>query len=573
MFRAVAGAFLALRLVIVVNNTSEVSQSGLDPEEIRFVRRQGWHRPAPPRLLAAILFLSCAAFPLLAHAQDQAPAEPPGRGFYADFRSRQAEGQEQLPLPPTPTAPGPADGPFASSQLEASDKPLPINLPTALQLANVQPIDVQVAAAQIRVAAAQLDFAKQLWLPNVLVGTDYLRHDGQIQDSAGNVTTTSFGSFMLGTGPSLVVGVTDAIFEPLAARQVVNARDAALQTARNDSLLTVADAYFTVQQSRGELAGAEDVLRRSVGLVYRVQHLAPALFADFEVDRTRTQAKRNRQLVQTAREHWRVTSADLTRTLQLDSSAVVEPLEPPHLRVTLVGLDQPVDELIGIALTNRPELANQQALVQQTLQRIRQEKLRPLLPNVQVVGNSTPQTTFAGGLFGGGPNDTMGSFGSRFDVDVELVWELKEFGLGNRALVRQRQAENDVARLELLRTQNAVAAQVAQAFAQARSAALRLPDAESELKNAIVTADKNVQALTQTKNVGNVLIPLVRPQETVASIQALYQAYADYYAAVADYDRAQFHLYRALGHPAQSLPQSDEVNRASAAPDRANPSR
>jgi hypothetical protein len=36
-------------------------------------------------------------------------------------------------------------------------------------------------------------------------------------------------------------------------------------------------------------------------------------------------------------------------------------------------------------------------------------------------------------------------------------------------------------------------------------------------------------------------------------VQALAQAYNDYYGAVADYDRSQFRLYRALGHPAQAL--------------------
>ena len=35
------------------------------------------------------------------------------------------------------------------------------------------------------------------------------------------------------------------------------------------------------------------------------------------------------------------------------------------------------------------------------------------------------------------------------------------------------------------------------------------------------------------------------------AIQALAQAYNDYYGAVGDYNRAQFRLYRALGNPAQ----------------------
>ena len=39
----------------------------------------------------------------------------------------------------------------------------------------------------------------------------------------------------------------------------------------------------------------------------------------------------------------------------------------------------------------------------------------------------------------------------------------------------------------------------------------------------------------------------------VAAVQALAQAYGDYYAAVADYNRAQFRLYRALGRPAEAV--------------------
>src|SRR5437867_35110 len=38
-----------------------------------------------------------------------------------------------------------------------------------------------------------------------------------------------------------------------------------------------------------------------------------------------------------------------------------------------------VDDLVTYALTNRPELADRQALVQATLQRLRQERLRPLV--------------------------------------------------------------------------------------------------------------------------------------------------------------------------------------------------
>jgi hypothetical protein len=46
---------------------------------------------------------------------------------------------------------------------------------------------------------------------------------------------------------------------------------------------------------------------------------------------------------------------------------------------------------------------------------------------------------------------------------------------------------------------------------------------------------------------------IVRPQEVVAAVQALGLANADLAAAVGEYNRAQFRLYRALGHPAEAL--------------------
>src|SRR5207302_1664087 len=117
--------------------------------------------------------------------------------------------------------------------------------------------------------------------------------------------------------------------------------------------------------------------------------------------------------------------AELTRLLRLDPAAVVEPLEPPHLAVTLLPLDCPVDDLITLALTNRPELAAQQALVQATLQRLRQERLRPLVPSVLLRGASTPVVgTLAAGVFGGGQNGSLNNFGMRSDLDLQVLWEL-----------------------------------------------------------------------------------------------------------------------------------------------------
>jgi outer membrane protein TolC len=450
---------------------------------------------------------------------------------------------------------------------------MPINLPTALQLAGVRPIDIAVASERIRVAAAQLDRAEVLWLPTVYVGGDYYRHDGRIQDVAGNIIGTSKNSLMVGAGPSAFFALSDALFEPLATRQVLRAREADLQAARNDSLLATAEAYFNVQQARGELAGALDAAKRAADVARRAEGLTKSLVPPSEAARARAESSRRRQAVLAARERWRTASADLTRVLRLDAGTVVEPLEPPQLRVALIEPGRPVDELIPAALTNRPELAAQQALVQATLERLRAERLRPLIPSLVLRGSSTNVNgTLAGGYFGGGVNDRMSNFGGRLDFDVQVLWELQNLGFGNRARVEERRAENRQSVLELFRLQDRIAAEVARAQAQLESAAARVTEAGAGLRDAVESAKANFEGMTQTKKTGTgpeaLILPVIRPQEAVASVQALALAYADYYGAVGDYNRAQFRLYRALGTPAQAA--ASELEKAGAVPHRSD---
>jgi outer membrane protein TolC len=435
---------------------------------------------------------------------------------------------------------------------------LPINLPAALQLADVQAVDVVAAGQRIQAAAAVLEQAQVLWLPTITVGGDYNRHDGRQQDTQGNVFNNNRSGLMFGAGTGIgqaaILDVNNAIFAPLVARQQVRARTFDRQAASNDTLVAVTDAYFTVQQARGELAGAIDATRRTQELVAKTKELAKDLVPQLEVVRSEAELARRQQTEIQARERWQVASAELLRVLRLDPAAQVEPAEPPHLRVELIDLNKSVDDLIAIGLTNRPELASQQAQVQATLQLLRQERLRPLIPSVLLRGFSTPVTgTLLGGAFAGGSESGIGDWGARFDLDLQVLWQFDNLGFGNAGRIRQRAAENRLALIELFRRQDLVAAEVAQAYAQARQAARRVESAEREVKLARESVEKNLQAFRATQGADQKLTLLIRPLEVVAAVQALEQSYADYYGAVADANRAQFRLYRALGQAAGSV--------------------
>lgn len=79
-------------------------------------------------------------------------------------------------------------------------------------------------------------------------------------------------------------------------------------------------------------------------------------------------------------------------------------------------------------------------------------KVRPFVPTVALRGVGSQVPGPAGGVFGGGRNGDLSNFGGRFSFDLQAVWEVQNLGLGNRAAVRERQAEQRASLLQLLRT-------------------------------------------------------------------------------------------------------------------------
>ncbi len=461
---------------------------------------------------------------------------------------------EPLVHPPPPPAVEPIPGPARSGRQEARiPQGLPINLATALKLAGVQPLDIATATKQVEQALALQLQAKALWIPNLNAGVDYFRHDGVQQNIfTGENFQKGRQSFLVGGGPSLNVGLADAIFAPLAAQRVVAARQADVQASRNDSLFAVAQAYFDLQGARGRLLGAGASIVRAELLVNFATGLAPSLIPPLEINRARAELQSLRQTQQVAIRDWQVASARLSEVLLLDPATLLEPIEPPFLEVTLVACERSADDLMPVALHNRPEIASRRELVVAAEQLLRQEKTRPLLPNLVVISPSTSTGLLAAGNISSGPNGLLNTSGSRLDIEVAAVWQLQNGGVGNIGRIRQRRAEQDLAAIDLTRTLFRVRSEVAQAVARLQTARIRVVETEEEVRQAIESADKNFIGLRETtRPAGELLRLIVRPQEVVAAIIALNTAYDDYARAVNEYNTAQFDVYRALGQPAQ----------------------
>lgn len=550
-------------------------------------------------LCLALLPNPCRAQNRVAHSAALRFDQPPTRSGHAPNPAHREAGQP-LP-PPRPAGPSPLvkvpvqlNRPLQPSKksslelppppggetvslplppLERGDLRLPINLATALRLADGRPLIVAAAQASAWSAEGRLQKAKVLWIPSFMVATSYLRHDGPVDFNQGiNVpkgvgiygqpAPGGFGMpinqnvnwFIAGVSLYQVVATTDAIFQPLAARQVLDARRWDVQTAKNDVVLEVARSYFNLHRSRGQYAGALYTVQEGRKLIAAIDTLSRDLVPAVEIDRARNLLSFLEQQAVLARENWRVASADLTLVLRLDPRAVCEPLEQDHLQITLIEPSRPLDSLIPIGLTNRPELAAHQAEIKAALVRIRQEKMRPLLPSIILTGWQTPGGMVPqASIFGTGKGGKMNNWSFRDDVSAQLMWQWDGFGFGNLALIKKRRGEQSQAITKLMQTQDAIAAEITQAQAQVQSAAARVVQAERSLRSGYVTYQKNYEGLGQTKRFDNVLELVYRPQEAVYALKLLHLAFHEYFNTVADYNTAQFMLFHALGYPAREV--------------------
>lgn len=151
----------------------------------------------------------------------------------------------------------------------------------------------------------------------------------------------------------------------------------------------------------------------------------------------------------------------------------------------------------------------------------------------------------SGGGFGGGPNDSFSNFAGRSDFDALAVWSIDNLGLGNQARQRERASVQRQRRLEFQRTYDQVAAEIAQAYAQADLSREQVDVAQTQVTAAAEALPLNFRGIRGGE---------LRPIEAQQAIQQLANARRQYLQAVIDYDQAQLRLLRAIGQPPECAP-------------------
>jgi len=248
--------------------------------------------------------------------------------------------------------------------------------------------------------------------------------------------------------------------------------------------------------------------------------------------RVQTQTERYQIALRQGLEQQRVAAARLAQILHLDSSIELVPRESDLVPLRLVETNAGLDLLVQQALNSRPELKESRALVSAAREGKNGAVFGPLIP-------SAGAQVFGGGQ-GGGKDGSTGNFGPSEDFFVGLGWRIGPGGLFDFGRIHGSEARLETARLSGEKVRDEIIRQVVESQTRAQS----LLDQLATGKQNLATTSETLRLTRERKQFGVGVV-----LEDIQAQQELIRARSDYLAAVAEYNKAQYGLSRAVGSP------------------------
>lgn len=420
----------------------------------------------------------------------------------------------------------------------------PIDLATALAMVGGQHPIVGLARWRVQEAYAQLNQAEVLWLPSIQSGLSFHNHDGNLQASNGEIVDVHRNSFQYGLGvgatgagtmprPGIVAQfhLADAYFQPEIAKRQAWARSHAADGEINQQLLTVATAYLellSAEQDRQILLETKERTADLTKLTVDFAETGQGLQAD--ADRLRTELCLVDTRLVEALERSDIAAAKLAQAISLDGLTRVVPIDPTVVAIELTDSNLDQAALIATGLGNRPELKEARALVAAACEQYKRQQYAPFVPSV-LLGFST-------GGFGGGFGNNVKNVDNRYDLDALAVWQVRNFGLGEKYARREATTQIQQAKFEQLRVMDQVAFDITEAHTQVQRRRQRIAMAEQAIQTAEESYARNLERIRDGHGL---------PIEVLQAVRALEDARRGYLNAVIDFNRAQFKLQWALG--------------------------
>jgi outer membrane protein TolC len=345
------------------------------------------------------------------------------------------------------------------------------------------------------------------------------------------ISDAHFQSYSPGVSLTAEIALGDAIYNSLAAKQLVRVSDQALETQRQEAVLQAAQGYFELVKGKELVDVVSEAIR--VSQEYERQlHEAVNAGVAFKGDelRVRAQTEQYRLGLERALEQERVGSVNLAQVLHLDPRVILAPQDNALAPLVLFPTNVAMSSLVEEALRTRPELKQSHAAIAAARDTKNGAAYGPLIPTLGA-------QVFGGGL-GGGPDSGANNFGAEGDYLVGLSWRVGPGGLFDVGRVNASKARLVSAQLSDSKLQDIIISQVVTGLVHVNSTGSQIQLAERNL----ATATEMLRLTRERKQYGvGIVLEDLQAQQTVT------QARSDYVTAVAENDKAQYALRRAVG--------------------------
>jgi outer membrane protein TolC len=422
----------------------------------------------------------------------------------------------------------------ARAQAEPNEETvLHIDLPAALRLADERNLDVAIYLERISEASAEVAQARTLAIPTLRLGSSYVRHTGNIQETSGQVVDVDRVSQFTGLEAGVAIDIADAIFAPSAANENRAAVTAASTANRHQVLVDVTNTYLRLLQARMEAAIVDRALARAIDLATLTANYAEAgegLLADAETAAVQPLVWEQRRAI--SAERIETADAALGELLHLDSGMRVMPIESAIPALEIFSGDEDIETLIAQALAERPETEQYDALVAAAEDELTAQRYGLFIPGLAL--------NYSSGDFGGAPGSSVANTAGRDDLVLTLYWQFDSFGLGHRARTNLKAAQLRRVGHEREKLNASIAAEIREAHARVRSLKQQL-----QFTAPAATRAELAYMLQRERIYDQLGLPL----EALQAMQMLVTAELAHLEALVAYASAQVRLHTALGNP------------------------
>jgi outer membrane protein TolC len=409
--------------------------------------------------------------------------------------------------------------------------PQTINLASALRLAGAQNLDVKLAGEKVALAQAEHQIARQQFFPWLTIGAGWRGHQENIQTVDGLIIDAEKSAVDVGAAIRAQLDLGEAYYKSLATRQLVKAATYADDAQKRDAVHAAALAYFDLVRAHANVDVSAEAVRITQDYGAQVKRAVEAGIG-FAGDayRIETQLEANRLAEQQAREIRRVAAARLAQVLHLDPAVELVPAESAPLPLQILSASQPLEHFVQRAIAQRPEMQMSEAQREAARQARDGAKYAPLVPSL------SGQYSYGG--LGGGRGSEISNFDESSDYGIALSWRVGPGGLFDRGRIQASESQLRTSAIEAEKLRDEIVRQVVESHTRVRSLHAQMAMAE----RALTAGQKTLDLSRDRKEFGVGVVA-----ETIQSEQDLTRARREYFAAVAEYNKAQYSLRRAIG--------------------------